>query len=167
MKYLSQKFDSATWLIQAIEQRQSTLTRVMEEIINNQSDFFNGDTSSIRPMKLKDIANKLNMDISTISRSTRNKYVDTPYGIFELKSFFSGKLNSDNGEEVSTKLVKNLLKQLIEDEVKQEPLTDTDLAVKLKEKGYPIARRTVAKYREELKLPVARLRRQITNQKGK
>ena len=163
MKYLSQKFDSATWLIQAIEQRQSTLTRVMEEIINNQSDFFNGDTSSIRPMKLKDIANKLNMDISTISRSTRNKYVDTPYGIFELKSFFSGKLNSDNGEEVSTKLVKNLLKQLIEDEVKQEPLTDTDLAVKLKEKGYPIARRTVAKYREELKLPVARLRRQITN----
>ena len=134
MKYLSQKFDSATWLIQAIEQRQSTLTRVMEEIINNQSDFFNGDTSSIRPMKLKDIANKLNMDISTISRSTRNKYVDTPYGIFELKSFFSGKLNSDNGEEVSTKLVKNLLKQLIEDEVKQEPLTDTDLAVKLKEK---------------------------------
>ena len=163
MKYLSQKFDSATWLIQAIEQRQSTLTRVMEEIINNQSDFFNGDTSSIRPMKLKDIANKLNMDISTISRSTRNKYVDTPYGIFELKSFFSGKLNSDNGEEVSTKLVKNLLKQLIEDEVKQEPLTDTNLAVKLKEKGYPIARRTVAKYREELKLPVARLRRQITN----
>ena len=163
MRYLSQKFDSATWLIQAIEQRQSTLTRVMEEIINNQSDFFNGDTSSIRPMKLKDIANKLNMDISTISRSTRNKYVDTPYGIFELKSFFSGKLNSDNGEEVSTKLVKNLLKQLIEDEVKQEPLTDTDLAVKLKEKGYPIARRTVAKYREELKLPVARLRRQITN----
>ena len=162
-KYLSQKFDSATWLIQAIEQRQSTLTRVMEEIINNQSEFFNGDTSLIRPMKLKDIANKLNMDISTISRSTRNKYVDTPYGIFELKSFFSGKLNSVNGEEVSIKLVKNLLKQLIRDEVKQEPLTDTDLAIKLKEKGYPIARRTVAKYREELKLPVARLRRQITN----
>ncbi len=162
-KYLSQKFDSATWLIQAIEQRQSTLTRVMEEIINNQPNFFNGETSILRPMKLKDIANKLNMDISTISRSTRNKYVDTPYGIFELKSFFSGKLNSPNGEEVSVKLVKNLLKQLIHDEVKQEPLTDTDLAIKLKEKGYPIARRTVAKYREELKLPVARLRRQLTN----
>ena len=162
-KYLSQKFDSATWLIQAIEQRQSTLTRVMEEIINNQPNFFNGETSTLRPMKLKDIANKLNMDISTISRSTRNKYVDTPYGIFELKSFFSGKLNSPNGEEVSVKLVKNLLKQLIHDEVKQEPLTDTDLAIKLKEKGYPIARRTVAKYREELKLPVARLRRQLTN----
>ena len=162
-KYISQKFDSATWLIQAIEQRQSTLTRVMEEIINNQPNFFNGETSILRPMKLKDIANKLNMDISTISRSTRNKYVDTPYGIFELKSFFSGKLNSPNGEEVSVKLVKNLLKQLIHDEVKQEPLTDTDLAIKLKEKGYPIARRTVAKYREELKLPVARLRRQLTN----
>ena len=162
-KYLSQKFDSATWLIKAIEQRQSTLTRVMEEIINNQPNFFNGETSTLRPMKLKDIANKLNMDISTISRSTRNKYVDTPYGIFELKSFFSGKLNSPNGEEVSIKLVKNLLKQLIHDEVKQEPLTDTDLAIKLKEKGYPIARRTVAKYREELKLPVARLRRQLTN----
>ena len=162
-KYISQKFDSATWLIKAIEQRQSTLTRVMEEIINNQPNFFNGETSTLRPMKLKDIANKLNMDISTISRSTRNKYVDTPYGIFELKSFFSGKLNSPNGEEVSVKLVKNLLKQLIHDEVKQEPLTDTDLAIKLKEKGYPIARRTVAKYREELKLPVARLRRQLTN----
>ena len=162
-KYLSQKFDSATWLIQAIEQRQSTLTRVMEEIINNQPNFFNGETSTLRPMKLKDIANKLNMDISTISRSTRNKYVDTPYGIFELKSFFSGKLNSPNGEEVSVKLVKNLLKQLIHDEVKQEPLTDTDLAIKLNEKGSPRARRTVAKYREELKLPVARLRRQLTN----
>jgi RNA polymerase sigma-54 factor len=114
-------------------------------------------------MKLKDIANKLNMDISTISRSTRNKYVDTPYGIFELKSFFSGKYHSPNGENVSIKLVKNLLKQLIDDEVKQEPLTDTNLAIRLKEKGYPVARRTVTKYREELKLPVARLRRQITN----
>jgi len=162
-KYLSQKYDSAIWLIKAIEQRQSTLTRVMEEIINNQSDFFDGEIASLKPMKLKDIANKLNMDISTISRSTRNKYVDTPYGIFELKSFFSGKLNSPNGEEVSVRLVKNLLKQLINDEVKQKPLTDTNLAIKLKEKGYPIARRTVAKYREELKLPVARLRRQITN----
>ena len=124
MKYLSQKFDSATWLIQAIEQRQSTLTRVIEEIINNQSDFFNGDTSSIRPMKLKDIANKLNMDISTISRSTRNKYVDTPYGIFELKSFFSGKLNSDNGEEVSTREIKKILQDTIGVEDKKRPLAD-------------------------------------------
>ena len=162
-KYLGQKLDSATWLIKAIEQRNSTLTRVMEEIINKQSEFFDGDTISLRPMKLKDVANNLNMDISTISRSTRNKYVDTPYGIFELKSFFSGKYDSPNGEEISINLVKNLLKQLIHNEVKQKPLTDTDLAIKLKEKGYPIARRTVSKYREELKFPVARLRRQITN----
>ena len=135
----------------------------MEEIINNQPQFFDGDIASLIPMKLKDVANKLNMDISTISRSTRNKYVDTPYGIFELKSFFSGKYHLPNGEDVSIKLVKNLLKQLIDDEVKQEPLTDTNLAIRLKEKGYPVARRTVTKYREELKLPVARLRRQITN----
>ena len=162
-KYLGQKLDSATWLIKAIEQRNSTLTRVMEEIINKQSEFFDGDITSLRPMKLKDVASNLNMDISTISRSTRNKYVDTPYGIFELKSFFSGKYDSPNGEEISINLVKNLLKQLIHNEVKQKPLTDTDLAIKLKEKGYPIARRTVSKYREELKFPVARLRRQITN----
>ena len=162
-KYLGQKLDSATWLINAIEQRHSTLISVMEEIINNQPQFFDGDIASLIPMKLKDVANKLNMDISTISRSTRNKYVDTPYGIFELKSFFSGKYHLPNGEDVSIKLVKNLLKQLIDDEVKQEPLTDTNLAIRLKEKGYPVARRTVTKYREELKLPVARLRRQITN----
>ena len=162
-KYLGQKLNSATWLIKAIEQRNSTLTRVMEEIINKQSEFFDGDITSLRPMKLKDVASNLNMDISTISRSTRNKYVDTPYGIFELKSFFSGKYDSPNGEEISINLVKNLLKQLIHNEVKQKPLTDTDLAIKLKEKGYPIARRTVSKYREELKFPVARLRRQITN----
>jgi RNA polymerase sigma-54 factor len=162
-KYLSQKLDSATWLIRAIEQRQSTLTKVMEQIINNQPNFFDGDTTSLNPMKLKDIADKLDMDISTISRSTRSKYVDTPYGIFELKSFFSGKLNSPNGEEVSVVLVKNLLKQLIRDEVKDKPLTDTEIAIKLEEKGYSIARRTVAKYREDLKLPVARLRRQITS----
>jgi RNA polymerase sigma-54 factor len=135
----------------------------MEQIINNQPNFFDGDTTSLNPMKLKDIADKLDMDISTISRATRSKYVDTPYGIFELKSFFSGKLNSPNGEEVSVVLVKNLLKQLIRDEVKDKPLTDTEIAIKLEEKGYSIARRTVAKYREDLKLPVARLRRQITS----
>ena len=162
-KYISQKLDSATWLIKAIEQRHSTLTKVMEQIIEYQPNFFDGDTTSLSPMRLKDIADKLNMDISTISRSTRNKYVDTPYGIFELKSFFSGKLNFANGEEVSVTLVKNLLKQLIHDEVKDKPLTDTELTTKLKEKGYSLARRTVAKYREDLKLPVARLRRQITN----
>jgi len=162
-KFLKQKLDSATWLIKAIEQRHSTLTAVMSEIINNQPDFFNGDISLLKPMKLKDIANKLKLDISTISRSTRNKYVDTPYGIYELKSFFSNKYDTVSGDQVSTKLIKNLLKELIDDEVKDEPLTDTDLANQLKLKGYPLARRTVAKYREELKLPAARLRRQIIN----
>ena len=112
---------------------------------------------------IADIANKLKLDISTISRSTRNKYVDTPYGIYELKSFFSNKYDTVSGDQVSTKLIKNLLKELIDDEVKDEPLTDTDLANQLKLKGYPLARRTVAKYREELKLPAARLRRQIIN----
>ena len=161
--FLNQKFDSANWLIKAIEQRHKTLTSVMNEIIKYQPNFFNGNISSLKPMKLKDIADKLNMDISTISRSTRNKYVDTPFGLFELKSFFTKSYGSDGGEDVSTKVIKDLLKQLIKTEVKQKPLTDANLADELKLKGYPIARRTVTKYREELKFPSARQRRQITN----
>ena len=161
--FLNQKFDSANWLIKAIEQRHKTLTSVMNEIIKYQPNFFNGDISSLKPMKLKDIADKLNMDISTISRSTRNKYVDTPFGLFELKSFFTKSYGSDGGEDVSIKVIKDLLKQLIKTEVKQKPLTDANLADELKLKGYPIARRTVTKYREELKFPSARQRRQITN----
>ena len=162
-KFLKEKYDSASWLIKAIEQRNQTLKAVMREIIESQPDFFNGDFSVLKPMKLKDIADKLNMDISTISRSTRNKYVDTPYGLFELKFFFSKSFESDDGKNVSTKVIKDLLKQLIETEVKQKPLTDTAIANELKLKGFPIARRTVAKYREELKFPVARQRRQITS----
>jgi len=162
-KFLKEKYDSASWLIKAIEQRNQTLKAVMSEIIESQPDFFNGDFSVLKPMKLKDIADKLNMDISTISRSTRNKYVDTPYGLFELKFFFSKSFESNDGKNVSTKVIKDLLKQLIETEVKQKPLTDTAIANELKSKGFPIARRTVAKYREELKFPVARQRRQITS----
>ena len=162
-KFLKEKYDSASWLIKAIEQRNQTLKAVMREIIESQPDFFNGDFSVLKPMKLKDIADKLNMDISTISRSTRNKYVDTPYGLFELKFFFSKSFESNDGKNVSTKVIKDLLKQLIETEVKQKPLTDTAIANELKLKGFPIARRTVAKYREELKFPVARQRRQITS----
>ena len=162
-KFLKEKYDSASWLIKAIEQRNQTLKAVMSEIIESQPDFFNGDFSALKPMKLKDIADKLNMDISTISRSTRNKYVDTPYGLFELKFFFSKSFESNDGKNVSTKVIKDLLKQLIETEVKQKPLTDTAIANELKLKGFPIARRTVAKYREELKFPVARQRRQITS----
>ena len=124
-----------------------------------------GNTKSLIPMKLKDIAEELKMDISTISRSTRGKYVDTPYGIFELKSFFSDGYIIKSGEEISTKIIKDFLKQLIDDEDKKSPLTDSHLAEKLNIKGYPVARRTVAKYREDLDYPVSRLRKELKCQK--
>lgn len=162
-KYLKEKFDSASWFIQAIQQRRHTLTAVMETIIEKQPSFFKGNITTLVPMKLQDIADEIEMDISTISRSTRGKYVDTPYGIFELKSFFTEGYTLESGESVSTKAIKDLLKQLIEDEDKSGPLTDTELADQLKAGGYPVARRTVAKYREQLHFPVARLRRQITH----
>ena len=162
-KYLKEKFDSASWFIQAIQQRRNTLTAVMETIIEKQPSFFKGNITTLVPMKLQDIADEIDMDISTISRSTRGKYVDTPYGIFELKSFFTEGYTLDSGESVSTKAIKDLLKQLIENEDKSGPLTDTELANQLKAGGYPVARRTVAKYREQLHFPVARLRRQITH----
>ena len=162
-KYLKEKFDSGSWFIQAIEQRRNTLTLVMEAIISRQPAFFDGKISSLIPMKLQDIANDINMDISTISRSTRGKYVDTPYGIFELKSFFTEGYTLESGKSISTNSIKNLLKELIKEESKDSPLTDTDLADKLKLKGFPVARRTVAKYREQLQFPVARLRRELNH----
>ena len=162
-KYLKEKFDSASWFIQAIQQRRHTLTAVMEAIIIRQKLFFEGKIESLTPMKLQDIADDVAMDISTISRSTRGKYVDTPYGIFELKSFFTESYILESGKAVSTKDIKDLLKKLIVDENKDRPLTDTDLADQLKEEGFPVARRTVAKYREQLQFPVARLRRQLTH----
>ena len=162
-KYLKEKFDSASWFIQAIQQRRHTLTAVMEAIIIRQELFFEGKVESLTPMKLQDIADDIAMDISTISRSTRGKYVDTPYGIFELKSFFTESYTLESGKAVSTKAIKDLLKKLIEDENKDRPLTDTDLADQLKVEGFPVARRTVAKYREQLQFPVARLRRQLTH----
>ena len=161
-KYLKEKFDSASWFIHAIEQRRHTLTAVMEAIIKRQKGFFKGEIELLVPMKLQDIADDIDMDISTISRSTRGKYVDTPYGIFELKSFFTEGYKLESGEEVSTKAIKDLLKKLIDDEDKSFPLTDTDLANQLKDGGFPVARRTVAKYREQLHLSVARLRRELT-----
>ena len=161
-KYLKEKFDSASWFIHAIEQRRHTLTAVMEAIIKRQKGFFKGEIELLVPMKLQDIADDIDMDISTISRSTRGKYVDTPYGIFELKSFFTERYKLESGEEVSTKAIKDLLKKLIDDEDKSFPLTDTDLANQLKDGGFPVARRTVAKYREQLHLSVARLRRELT-----
>ena len=162
-KYLKEKFDSASWFIQAIQQRNDTLCKVMQSIIERQSNFFEGEIENLIPMKLQDIADDIKMDISTISRSTRGKYVDTPYGIFELKSFFSDGYIINSGEEVSTNTIKDLLKQLIDAEDKKTPLTDTNLTKELNRKGYPVARRTVAKYREQLHFPVARLRRQLTH----
>ena len=161
-KYLKEKFDSASWFIHAIEQRRHTLTAVMEAIINRQQAFFKGKIELLVPMKLQDIADDIDLDISTISRSTRGKYVDTPYGIFELKSFFTEGYKLESGEEVSTKAIKDLLKKLIDDEDKSSPLTDTDLADQLRDEGFPVARRTVAKYREQLHFSVARLRRELT-----
>ena len=161
--YLNEKFNAASWFIQAIEQRRNTLTLVMEAIINRQPTFFDGKISSLIPMKLQDIADDIKMDISTISRSTRGKYVDTPYGIFELKSFFTEGYTLESGQAVSTNSIKNLLKELIKEESKDSPLTDTDLAEKLKLEGFPVARRTVAKYREQLQFPVARLRRELNH----
>ena len=162
-KYIKEKFDSASWFIQAIQQRRRTLTAVMEAIIIRQQLFFKGEIESLTPMKLQDIADDVAMDISTISRSTRGKYVDTPYGIFELKSFFTDSYTLESGKAVSTKAIKDFLKKLIENENKDTPLTDTDLADQLKVEGFPVARRTVAKYREQLQFPVARLRRQLTH----
>ncbi len=160
-KFFKEKFDSATWFIHAIEQRRQTLRKVMEAIINHQPEFFSGNIRSLRPMILQDIAEDIDMDISTVSRSTRGKYVDTPYGIFELKSFFTEGFTLKSGEEISTEKIKDSLKEMVDAEDKEHPLTDTELAEKLKLKGYPVARRTVAKYREQLHLPVARLRRQL------
>lgn len=160
--FIKQKIDSAKWFIEALEQRQNTLLRCMEAIVNKQKDFFiTGDESKLKPMILKDIAEKTNLDISTISRVANSKYVQTPWGIYSLKSFFSEGMETEEGDEVSTKQIKQILKEAIEAEDKSKPLTDDKLAQILKEKGFNIARRTVAKYREQLGILVARLRKQM------
>ncbi|MBU0529164.1 RNA polymerase factor sigma-54 [bacterium] len=160
-KYLKEQSDSANWFIEAIKQRRNTLIRVMKAIIDKQPQFFSGDTKDLNPMKLQDIANEIEMDISTISRSTRGKYVDTSFGIFELKSFFTESAKKQSGEIISTNLIKQVLKDIIENENKKKPYNDEKLAEKLQAVGYDIARRTVAKYREQLNYPVARLRREL------
>jgi len=160
--FIKQKIDSARWFIEAIQQRQQTLLLTMSAIMNYQEEYFlSGDERDLRPMILKDIADQVGLDISTISRVTSNKYVQTPYGTKLLKSFFSEAMLNSEGEEVSTKEIKKILEEAIGDEEKRKPLTDQELAELLKEKGYPIARRTVAKYREQLGLPVARLRKEL------
>lgn len=162
MLFVKQKIDSARWFIDAIKQRQQTLMFTMNAIMEFQKEYFlTGDETKLKPMILKDIAEIVDLDISTISRVANSKYVQTPYGTFLLKSFFSESLTNDAGEEVSTREVKKILSDAVENEDKTKPLTDDKLAAVLKEKGYKIARRTVAKYREQLNIPVARLRKQL------
>jgi len=162
LQFIKQKLDNAKWFIDAIKQRQHTLLVTMEAIMEHQRDFFlTGDETKMKPMILKDIAERVGLDISTVSRVANSKYVQTNYGTFLLKFFFSESLSTDSGEEVSTREVKKILKDAIEAEDKRKPLTDDELTALLKEKGYNIARRTVAKYREQLNLPVARLRKEL------
>tara|TARA_R110001592_G_scaffold23456_3_gene91992 strand:- start:30064 stop:31524 length:1461 start_codon:yes stop_codon:yes gene_type:complete len=160
--FVKQKLDSAKWFIEAIRQRQQTLMITMSAIMEHQKEYFiTGDERKLRPMILKDIADEIGMDISTVSRVASNKYVSTPYGTFLIKQFFSESMKNEAGEDVSTREIKKILEDSIGEEDKHRPLTDDKLAALLKEKGYPIARRTVAKYREQLDIPVARLRKEL------
>jgi RNA polymerase sigma-54 factor len=160
--FIKQKLDAAKWFIDAIKQRQQTLLLTMNAIMHKQSEYFlTGDERKLKPMILKDIADKINMDVSTVSRVANSKYVDTPYGTKLIKEFFSESMKNDQGEDVSTREIKKILQTVIEEENKKKPLTDDKLSAILKEKGYLIARRTVAKYREQLDIPVARLRKEI------
>ncbi|HOX76936.1 MAG TPA: RNA polymerase factor sigma-54 [Bacteroidales bacterium] len=162
MMFVKQKIDSAKWFIDAIKQRQNTLYVTMKAIMDYQEDYFRtGDETTLRPMILKDIAEKVNLDISTISRVANSKYVETPFGTFLLKTFFSESMQKESGEEVSTREIKKILSDFINAEEKGKPLTDEQLTEILKDKGYNIARRTVAKYREQLNIPVARLRKEL------
>src|SRR5690606_8769476 len=160
--FIKQKLDAAKWFIEAIKQRQQTLFITMSAIMHYQSEYFlTGDERNLKPMILKDIADEISMDVSTVSRVANSKYVDTPYGTKLIKDFFSEAMKNDQGEDVSTREIKKILETVIEEEDKKKPLTDETLASILKDKGYPIARRTVAKYREQLDIPVARLRKKI------
>jgi len=162
MLFVKQKLDSAKWFIDAIRQRHQTLLVTMSEIIDFQKEYFqDGDETKLKPMILKDIADRTGLDISTISRVSNSKYIQTNFGIFPLKYFFSEGMQKDTGEEVSTREIKKILEDCISSEDKRKPLTDDRLAQILKEKSYPIARRTVAKYREQLGIPVARMRKEL------
>lgn len=162
VSFIKQKLDSAKWFIDAIRQRQQTLLNTMQAIINFQIDYFQeGDESKLRPMILKDIADRINMDISTVSRVASSKSIQTEFGVFLLKYFFSEGIATESGEDVSSREVKNKLKEIIDGEEKTKPLSDEKLEKLLKENGYNIARRTVAKYREQLNIPVARLRKEL------
>ncbi len=160
--FVKQKLDDARWFIDALQQRGQTLLYTMNAIMEFQRDYFlTGDETQLKPMILKDIAEQIGLDISTVSRVSNSKYVNTPFGTFLLKTFFSESLTNDEGEEVSTREVKKILEECISAENKKKPLTDDKLVAILKEKGYIIARRTIAKYREQLEIPVARLRKEL------
>ena len=162
IQFIKQKLDSAQWFIDAIRQRYQTLTLTINAILDHQKDYFlSGDEKKLKPMILKDIADNVNMDISTISRVANSKYIDTPYGTKLLKTFFSEGLKNKEGEDVSSIEIKKILEQFIIDENKKKPLTDQELSGMMKKKGYIIARRTIAKYREQLEIPVARLRKEL------
>ncbi|WP_041252121.1 RNA polymerase factor sigma-54 [Flavobacterium indicum] len=162
VQFIKQKLDSAKWFIDAIKQRQETLMVTMNAIMHFQYEYFlEGEETKLKPMILKDIADMIGLDISTVSRVANSKYVETPYGTKLIKEFFSEAMKNTEGEDVSTIEIKKILEQVIAEEDKNKPLPDEDLAVILKERGYPIARRTVAKYREQLDIPVARLRKKI------
>ena len=159
--FIREKMDSANWFIRAVKQRRVTFVNVMRAIIQNQPEWFSGDMNFLRPLKLQDIANAIDMDISTISRSTRGKFADTPYGIFELKYFFTDAIELNDGRVLGTFVIKRALHKIITMEDKQHPLSDDALVKKLKVDGYKLARRTVTKYRDQLGVPVARLRKEI------
>ena len=159
--FIRQRLESARWLINSIHQRRATILRTVEAIIEKQHDFFDQGPENLKPMILKDIADDIGMDISTISRVTNGKYIQTEYGVFELKYFFSEKYVTDDGEDVSNKKIKAFIKDLVDKEPANKPYNDQKISEMLKEEGFPVARRTVAKYREQMNIPVARLRRRI------
>ncbi|MDR1356428.1 MAG: RNA polymerase factor sigma-54 [Tannerellaceae bacterium] len=160
--FVKQKLDSAQWFIEAVRRRRETLRRTMEAIVTLQEDFFvTGDEATLRPMILKDVSERAGYDVSTVSRVSNSKYVQTNFGIYPLKYFFSESMHTDSGEDVSSHEVKKIMRERIEAEDKRKPIADGELATILKEKGYIIARRTVAKYREQMEIPVARLRKEI------
>ena len=160
-EYIRQRLESARWLINSIYQRRSTIIRVMESIVKHQIEFFEKGKEFLKQLILKDIADDVHLDISTVSRVTSGKYVQTEYGVFELKYFFSERMETADGDEVSNKLIKEKIRQIIEKENPKKPLNDQTISAMLSQDGFIVARRTVAKYREQMRLPVARLRRQI------
>ena len=162
IQFIKQKLDSAQWFIDAIKQRHQTLSLTINAILEFQKEYFiTGDEKKLKPMILRDIADKINMDISTISRVANSKYIETPYGTKLLKTFFSEGLKNEDGDNVSSIEIKNILEQLVSEENKKKPLTDNTLSTMMKKKGYIVARRTIAKYREQLEIPVARLRKEL------